>query len=61
VQPDTYEGTVALLNNWLACTLTQRSEMSQRALTTFHTRYDIRHNTAALYSLFPNSDLKPRT
>jgi glycosyltransferase involved in cell wall biosynthesis len=61
VQPDTYEGTLALLNNWLACPPTQRNEMSQRALTTFQTRYDIRQNTAALYNLFPNSHLAPST
>jgi glycosyltransferase involved in cell wall biosynthesis len=61
VQPDTYEGTLALLNAWIASTTSQREEMSRRALNSFQTRYDIRQNAAALYNLFPNSNLEPGT
>jgi glycosyltransferase involved in cell wall biosynthesis len=60
IRSDTYAGTLALLNDWLACTPEKRNESSRRALNTFATRYDIRQNAATLYSLFPNSNLEPR-
>jgi len=58
IQPDTYEGTLTLLNAWIASTTSQREEMSRRAETSFATRYDIRQNAAALYNFFPHP--KPR-
>ena len=52
VQPDTLAGATQLLNDWLALTPAQRATMSQQALRTFATRYDMRHNTELILRVF---------
>jgi glycosyltransferase involved in cell wall biosynthesis len=52
VEPDTLEGTRRLLQRWLALTTEEKTAMGHRALTTFATRYDMRHNTAAILNIF---------
>jgi len=52
VQPDALTGATRLLTDWLALTPTQRATMSQQALRTFATRYDMRHNTELILRVF---------
>jgi len=52
VQPDTLAGATRLLKDWLALTPAQRATMSQQALRTFATRYDMRHNTELILRVF---------
>jgi glycosyltransferase involved in cell wall biosynthesis len=49
---DTVEGTKALLINWLHLPTEARATMSQQALRTFATRYDMRHNTELILRVF---------
>ena len=52
VEPDTLDGTRRLLTGWLTLTETARHAMSDRALQTFHQRYDMRRNTEAILRIF---------
>jgi glycosyltransferase involved in cell wall biosynthesis len=52
VQPDTLDGTIRLLQRWLALTPAQRTAMALQAKATFETRYDMRRNSAAIYRTF---------
>jgi len=57
---DTVEGTKALLINWLHLPTEARATMSQQALRTFATRYDMRHNTELILRVFePASNSHP--
>jgi glycosyltransferase involved in cell wall biosynthesis len=59
VAPDTQEGTLKLLQDWLQTTEDERTAMSQCATNTFATHYDMRRNTAAILRVF-NGYGKPR-
>jgi glycosyltransferase involved in cell wall biosynthesis len=59
VQPDTLTGATQLLKDWLALTPTQRATMSQQALRTFATRYDMRHNTELILRVFEPASTPP--
>jgi glycosyltransferase involved in cell wall biosynthesis len=52
VEKDTLEGTVRLLERWLATTQEERTAMGHAALQTFATRYDMRRNTEAILRVF---------
>jgi glycosyltransferase involved in cell wall biosynthesis len=52
IEDDTLEGTTQLLTRWLALSDTEKSVMSQHALDTFATRYDMRRNTITLLQAF---------
>ena len=52
MQPDTLEGTIRLLQQWIALTPADRAAMSTRALATFHARYNMRQNTEAILRVF---------
>ena len=52
VEPDTLAGATRLLENWLALTSAERAAMSQQALRTFATRYDMRQNAATILQVF---------
>ena len=52
---DTPEGTVRLLQRWIAMTVQERQEMADRAYQCFHTRYDMRENAKAIIRLFENA------
>ena len=52
MQPDTLEGTEALLTQWIALTPEQRSQMSERAYACFERRYDMEKNAEAISRLF---------
>jgi glycosyltransferase involved in cell wall biosynthesis len=51
-EPDTLDGTIRLLQRWLALTPEQREAMGRQAQETFATRYDMRRNSAAIYRTF---------
>lgn len=52
VEPDTLEGTRNLLKRWLETPAEERAAMSQRALQTFATRYDMRKNAETILRVF---------
>jgi len=52
VEPDTFEGTLRLLQRWLALTPKQRDEMEHQAHLTFSNRYDMRRNSAFILRTF---------
>ncbi len=52
VEPDTREGTLRLIERWLALPETERLAMGRRALATFQQSYDMRHNTEAILRVF---------
>jgi glycosyltransferase involved in cell wall biosynthesis len=52
VEPDTLEGTRALLTRFLALSPTQREAMSSQAHLTFAARYDMRQNAARILRIF---------
>jgi glycosyltransferase involved in cell wall biosynthesis len=52
VETDTLEGTVRLLERWLATSEEERTAMGHAALRTFAARYDMRSNTEAILRVF---------
>jgi len=52
VEPDTLEGTIRLLERWLALSPEARAAMGQQALKTFANRYDMRHNAQTILRVF---------
>jgi glycosyltransferase involved in cell wall biosynthesis len=52
VESDTLDGTIRLLQRWLALSPAQRNAMGLQAKATFETRYDMRRNSAAIYRTF---------
>jgi glycosyltransferase involved in cell wall biosynthesis len=52
VEHDTLEGTISLLNRWLNLSSEAREQMGFRALDTFRTRYNMRHNTQRILEVF---------
>lgn len=52
---DTAEGTLCLLQRWIAMTVQEREEMAERAYRCFHSRYDMRENAKAIIKLFENA------
>jgi glycosyltransferase involved in cell wall biosynthesis len=52
MQPDTAEGTLALLTRWLDTPPLERAAMSARALDTFARRYDMREGAKAIPRIF---------
>ncbi len=51
-EPDTPEGTLRLLKQWIAMSLEQRAEMGRLALACFDRRYDMRRNARQIIELF---------
>lgn len=52
VEPDTLEGTLNLLQRWLATAPAERHSMGIQAAETFRSRYDMQHNMDALLHIF---------
>jgi glycosyltransferase involved in cell wall biosynthesis len=52
MQPDTQEGTDALMRDWMQMPAEHRAAMEQQALATFEIRYDMEQNAATIISLF---------
>jgi glycosyltransferase involved in cell wall biosynthesis len=52
VEPDTLQGTKNLLERWLKTPKSELTSMSDHALTTFATRYDMRRNTETILRVF---------
>lgn len=52
VEPDTLDGTRALLERWLHMSAQAQAEMGERALTTFKTRYSMQNCAIAIRNLF---------
>jgi glycosyltransferase involved in cell wall biosynthesis len=58
---DTPEGTLRLLQRWIATSAKERQEMAERAYAGFHQRYDMRENAKTIVRLFQAATLeKPR-
>jgi glycosyltransferase involved in cell wall biosynthesis len=49
---DTAEGTLRLLERWIAMTSEEKAAMGERAATCYHRRYDMRENAKAIIRLF---------
>jgi glycosyltransferase involved in cell wall biosynthesis len=49
---DTPEGTLRLLQRWIAMSVEEREHMAERAYQCFHRRYDMRENAKAIIRLF---------
>ena len=49
---DTPEGTLRLLQRWIAMTIEERQHMAKLAYECFHRRYDMRENAKAIIRLF---------
>ena len=60
-EPDTLEGTISLLQRWLALTPAEREAMGRQAKATFSARYDMRRNSAAIYRTFGIMPQQPAT
>ncbi len=52
MEPDTLEGTVRLLQRWIALSPEQRETMKERAFSTFFSRYDMKQNAKKIIRLF---------
>lgn len=52
VEPDTLEGTIQLLQRWLALSPQRREAMQRQATATFARRYDMRRNSALILRIF---------
>ncbi len=52
---DTAEGTLSLLQRWIAMSDQQKQAMAVRAFECFHTNYDMRENAKAIIKLFENA------
>lgn len=52
MEADTVEGTLALLDRWIASSAAERAAMSVRALDTFRARYDMREGAKLVPQLF---------
>ena len=49
---DTPDGTLRLLQRWIARTIAERQDMAELAYQCFHRRYDMRDNAKAIIRLF---------
>jgi glycosyltransferase involved in cell wall biosynthesis len=56
IQLDDQAGTDALVHDWITMPLDARSRMEQRALDTFHNRYDMEQNAVTILKLFSGAD-----
>jgi hypothetical protein len=52
METDTAEGTLRLLERWMATPAIERETMGQQALATFAERYDMRTNAPAILRIF---------
>jgi glycosyltransferase involved in cell wall biosynthesis len=52
MEPDTPEGTLRLLQRWIATSPQERSQMSERGLRCFQVRYDMQESAKAIIQLF---------
>jgi len=52
MEPDTPEGTLALLRRWLTTTSEERERMATQAERSFHQRYDMRETAKTIIRLF---------
>lgn len=52
MEPDTAEGTLRLLERWIATPPETRSAMAKQAIETFRQRYDMRENAKTIMRLF---------
>jgi glycosyltransferase involved in cell wall biosynthesis len=55
---DTPEGTLRLLERWIAMNPAERQTMARTALNTFHARYDMRENAITIIRLFESKTVR---
>ena len=58
MQPDTQQGTDALVAIWLATSLERRAAMEAQALVTFRERYDMQGTAETILKLFEMAKAK---
>jgi len=56
---DTAQGTLRLLERWIAMTPAERASMGERAAACYHRRYDMRENAKAIIRLFEAATMTP--
>jgi glycosyltransferase involved in cell wall biosynthesis len=60
MEMDTPEGTLRLLQRWIATPAQERKDMAERGLVCFQQRYDMRENAKTIVRLFQNTmQMKP--
>ena len=52
MEPDTLDGTLRLLERWIALPSTEREVMGRQARLTFERRYDMRANAKSIVRIF---------
>jgi glycosyltransferase involved in cell wall biosynthesis len=57
MEPDTAEGTLRLLERWLATPSETRTAMAKRAVECFRRRYDMRENAKTIMRLFESAKI----
>jgi len=55
MEPDTAEGTLRLLERWIATPSEERKAMAERAMQCFRQRYDMRENAKTILRLFESA------
>jgi glycosyltransferase involved in cell wall biosynthesis len=55
MEPDTAEGTLRLLERWIATSPEARSRISERAIDCFHRRYDMGATAKTILNLFESA------
>jgi glycosyltransferase involved in cell wall biosynthesis len=55
MEGDTPEGTLRLLQRWIATPAEERKDMAERALVCFQQRYDMRENAKTIVRLFQDA------
>jgi glycosyltransferase involved in cell wall biosynthesis len=58
MEPDTAEGTLRLLERWLATPPETRTAMGERAVECFRRRYDMRENAKTIMRLFESAKIR---
>lgn len=61
MEPDTAEGTLRLLERWLATSSEERSKMSQNAFDCFRHRYDMEQTAQTILNLFDQAKREMQT
>ena len=52
MEPDTLDGTLHLLQRWIATSSQERQQMAEQALRSFNQRYDMQQTAKTIIRLF---------
>lgn len=56
IEPDTPDGTLHLLQRWIATSFQERAQMAEQALRCFHQRYDMQQTAKTIIHLFEEAN-----